>query len=98
MPLSLPSPPQIKATGRAETCLQAVADRYARTVAAAPGETAAPPRRLLGMAMHLGALRVTLCDSGAARWCMRIAMNVPGEDAIYVVKCDQSLKWLHGLL
>jgi hypothetical protein len=86
--ISPPCVQQIRATGRADTSLQAVTERYSRMIAAAPSEPTPQLGRLIGMAAHLGALRICLCDGGAARWRMRLALNVPAEDAIYVLKCD----------
>ena len=79
---------QTHATGRADASLIDVATRYANMTGTAPGEKLPELPRLLAVAARLGANRLLITEPASGRWRMRMALNVPAEDAVYVLKED----------
>eukprot|EP00951_Prasinocladus_malaysianus_P047458 scaffold650537_cov41-Prasinocladus_malaysianus.AAC.1 len=58
-------------------------------VAGVPDQPKPQMGRLISVAARLGGMRLMITDQGAARWKMRLAINVPADDVIYVIKADR---------
>ena len=75
-------------TGRSDASLMNVADRYTSMTSTAPGEKVPDQSRLVTVAARLGANRLLITEPASKRWRMRMALNIPAEDVVYVLKED----------
>ena len=82
--------------GRPEAQLAQVATRVNMLC-----EVHAKPRVSIGdcaaAALRLGAKRLLLTDPGARRLHMRIALNMPLDDAVYILHNDETFPWMRNL-
>lgn len=78
---------EIRQTGKCEVSMSDVADRINILCTDSPPSYAS----VLASAMSLASRRLVLCSPGMHRTRMKISLNVPTDDLMYVLTNDQAL-------